>query len=143
MAQSTGALAPAQGCLSQKFSTFRRRLADNVICLFSQDREPIARQRWRGLRSGNVVKISIRPRLMPGDFAQIWGDPTWSNHGKLVRLKSQVRRSDMPPGVWWEVEAVCDQLTLVDVDTGEKTGHRGRRGVSLEKHLRRVSNLLS
>ncbi len=141
MAQRTGALAPDQGCCLQPASTteIHRRLAPNVICLFAQECEPVARQRWRGLRRGNVVSIRSRPRLMPGDLAQIWS--RGSNFGKLVRLKGFTRAKDMPPGVWWDVEAVNDSLNLSDVETGERTG-TGKCGVSLDKHLRRVSNQL-
>lgn len=141
MAQRIGALAPEQGRAQQlsQPTADRRRLAPNVVCLFAQDREPVVRQSWRGIRRGNVVSFRSRPRLMPGDLAQIWSKG--SNFGKLVRLKGFTATRDMPPGVWWDIEAVTDTLNFSDVETGERTG-TGKRGVSLDKHLRRVSNHL-
>lgn len=145
MAQRTGALAPSQGCSQPnparpRQTVSKRLLAPNVVCLFDQDRAPILNAPRRGLRRGNVIALSSRPRLKPGDLAQIWSHG--SNFGKLVRLKGYTPARDMPPGVWWDVEAVYGTLNLSDVETGERTG-TGKCGVSLDKHLRRVSNRMA
>ncbi len=88
----------------------RKVLADNVICLFDHDREPVANIRWRGRYPRVVERISAWERLSPGDYCVFWAPTetraTSKNHGVVVRL---VRRLEGWP-FKWEVKAVSREL---------------------------------
>ena len=120
----------------------RRRLAPNVVCLFQEERAPIANERRRGRFPRGVVALWSRPRLMVGDMAEICGTALPSNHGKRVRLLGRVRGTDLPGSDWWEVRTVCEPLDVRDVQDLTSTRPTGRTDQAIVQgcNLRRVSN---
>lgn len=147
MAQRTGTLAPSHGCSqpiparTQK-TVPRRLLAPNVVCLFAQNRAPIVNAPRRGRYPKNVTPISSRPRLMPGDIAQLWGDRAGMNFGKVVRIAEPVNDRTLPGGQWWRIESLFEPLDHFDVDTRKPTGTRSWKGIAEATRLRRLSNLI-
>jgi hypothetical protein len=88
----------------------RRRLAANVICLFAEDRPPVPRMRQRGRYTGNVVPIWSKPRLKPGDIAELCRGALPENHGKRVRILAREHGADLPKGDWWKIESLAGPL---------------------------------
>lgn len=117
----------------------RRRLAPNVVCLFQQDGPAIVNERRRGRFPRNVVAFRSRPRLMPGDMAEIGGAALPSNHGRRVQLLGRVWGADLPGRDWWEVQAVGEPLDVRDVGCVVPQGRCGKAIVQ-GASLRRVSN---
>ena len=119
----------------------RRRLAPNVVCLFQEERAPIANERRRGRFPRGVVALWSRPRLMIGDMAEICGTALPSNHGKRVRLLGRVRGADLPGPDWWEVRTVGEPLDVRVVGCAKAHGQHSTAIVQ-GCNLRRVSNRL-
>lgn len=66
----------------------RRRLADNVVCMFNEVRPPVAQAVGRrGRYPAIVTRLWSVPRLRPGAICIIRSDPDKDvNHGLIVRL---------------------------------------------------------
>lgn len=136
---ASAAVAAVPGWIAPKD---RRRLAPNVICMHAENRPPVFNIRRRGRYPRNVISIRSRPRLMPGDLAEICaGHP--SNLGKRVRIVERATASYLPPGEWFAIEALCAPLNGVDFDTGQLSLNVGEIVFSPAQGLRRVSNRLS
>lgn len=87
-------IAGAVTCLDTP--TTRRRLAPNIICLFSSEREPVANERRRGRLPAGIASFHKRPRLMAGDMARIHHEyPTIG--GQLMQL---IKPSPNRAGSW-------------------------------------------
>lgn len=105
----------------------RRRLAENVICLHGQDREPVANVRWRGRYPRNVVRRygwGDWGRLHPGDYCMIWNGAEgkgWRNQGRIVQLIERKRLSVDE----WYVRAINQPIHTHWVgDPDNPEGHR-------------------
>lgn len=118
--------------------TSRRRLAPNVLCLFEDDRPPVINERRRGRQPRNVTSIWSRPALKPGDYAEILRSDTASNIGKRVRVVKRCLDQQLPPGQWWEIEAVSVPIETVDATTRRPSG-KSMSCLICESVLRRVS----
>ncbi len=103
------------------FAAPRRRLAPNVFCMFAEDRPPVFNIRRHGPlpRNCNVISFASRPRLVPGDIAEIWKGGIPSNIGKKVRLIERDLSANLPPGQWWSIESIWRPLDTRDVSTGQ------------------------
>jgi len=86
----------------------RRRLADNVVALFHEDRPPVVNVRWRGRYPRVVTRLRTWSRLHAGDYCTIWGSRFADNNGKVVRLLEQDRRAPFK----WHIKAVSDALRV-------------------------------
>jgi len=112
-------------------------LPSNVISLFSDERAPVINVPRRGRLPHGVTNIRSRPRLMPGDVAEMCGKALPANHGKRVRLIC--RNTDMEaPGEFWKVEAIDQDLTTIDMITGA-VGGAYRVSNALASNLRRCA----
>lgn len=81
----------------------RRRLADNVVCMFAHERAPVANIKWRGGRyPRTVARLWTGNRLYPGAYCVLWHPKDERNHGCVVELVERDRRRvDL-----WHVRAV-------------------------------------
>lgn len=75
---------PAQHAARPK--TERRRLADNVVCMFEQDRAPVENIKWRGRYPNAIARLWARYRLYPGAYCELWHPKDKRNHGCVVQL---------------------------------------------------------
>jgi hypothetical protein len=105
---------PATDEVSAPQGTARRRLADNVVCMFGDERPPVVQQpRRAGRYPDKVALIRYRlglKRIKPGDYCCIWGGPPDSpNRGLLVRVEA-------PGENWqeWVISAVGQRIKTQD-----------------------------
>jgi hypothetical protein len=90
-------------------TTQRHRLANNVVCLFGHDKEPVANPRRRaGRYPQGVISLRMRNRILPGVYCYI---RSGVNQGCVVRVigKGQGRCE-------WEIMAVGTTLTTYAAD---------------------------
>jgi hypothetical protein len=95
-------------------TTQRHRLANNVVCLFGHDKEPVMNPRRRaGRYPQGVISLRMRNRILPGVYCYI---RSGINQGRVVRVigRGQGRCE-------WEIMAVGATLTTYDAD------HPGQR----------------
>lgn len=119
----------------------RRRLAPNVICMFEDERMPVENVRRRGRYPRNVISFNSRPRLKPGDMAELCGTVLPANMGKRVRLV-EIDSKYPSPGTWWRVIAIGSLLSTRDAETNAITNHLSDTACALSSNLRRISNRL-
>jgi hypothetical protein len=88
----------------------RRRLADNVVSMFTDERAPVVNQNRRGRLPRGVIALRRWERIHVGDYCVVWGSAASPsmNHGRLVRITARVDAS------LWDVEAVDGMLTTFD-----------------------------
>lgn len=119
----------------------RRRLADNVICLFNEGRHPVVNMRWRGRYPRNVIKrryVWTADRIHAGDFCVYWPDPdkrgSAKNEGVIVKV---IERKGYKPE--WSVRAINRPLaTHLADDPDNPAGHQDSwTAICQEKNLRR------
>lgn len=93
----------------------RRRLADNVVALFHDERPPVVNPKRRGRFPRGVVSFRRWERIRVGDYCLIWASPTSPrvNHGRMVQV---VYRVDALQDTWL-VQAVEGLLTTFDSDS--------------------------
>lgn len=130
-----GAATAPEICLATDAPHIRLRLAENVICMFADDRPPVANTnvRRRGRLPRNVLRFRIRP-LEPGDIAELCRGALPSNHGRRVRILAyNYQRGG------YDIEAVSGYLDVFDVETGELDG-QDRTSFANPNNLRRISN---
>lgn len=108
----------------------RRRLAQNVVCLFDDDRSPVANVRCRGRLPRSIVRFSMPP-LAVGDVAEIFFGGTNPNNGRQVKIVGY-----HPDDGDFCVEAMSGTLHTFDNDHNP-TG-QSRRAYCPPKKLRRV-----
>lgn len=114
----------------------RRRLAANVICLFTDDRPPVVNDctTRRGRRPRNIIRFRERP-LEIGDICELCRGAIPSNHGKLVRITGWNQKHG-----GYDVESVRGLLDVRDIETGKPDGESDTAIVA-PANLRRVSSL--
>lgn len=104
----------------------RRKLADNVVCLFSEERDPVVNIRWRGRYPPNVDRRYHWGRgwgrLHPGDYCMVWEcqellRASSKNHGALVRVLWLHKGY----GESWVVEAVDRPIHTLRVSGPDKS----------------------
>lgn len=118
----------------------RRRLADNVICLFNDDRDPVVNIRWRGRYPRNVTKRYswTADRIHVGDFCVYWPDPdrrgVAKNEGVIVKVIERKNHK-----AEWSVRAINRPLATHYVDDPDNPeGHKESwTAICKEKNLRR------
>ncbi|MCC4115329.1 hypothetical protein LLG90_08220 [Aromatoleum toluclasticum] len=64
----------------------RPHLAPNVVCMFNEERPPVQQTRTRGRYPLSIARFASRPRLMPGDIAELAAEG-WS--GRVIVLKER------------------------------------------------------
>lgn len=105
----------------------RRRLADNVVCLFPEDRPPVVQAAGRRGRYPTIVsRLSSVPRLRVGAICEIWRTDSGKNNGLIVRLLEE-EGNDL-----WFVE------TVSGVDILFSNGEFNRRALCPSGILRRT-----
>lgn len=94
-------------------SPARRRLADNVLCMFNEERPPVVQAVGRrGRYPAIVTRLWLVPRLRQGAICIIRSNPdTDVNHGIIVRLIEQHENGN------WLSEAIGNRRFVFD---GEK-----------------------
>lgn len=92
-------------------SNLRRRLAPNIVCLFSDDRPPIVNQRLRGRRPRRISSISAQPKIRPGAFCYI--RPEGRNHMKVVVVVRKLS-SDGGSVNLWHVRGCFEKIWVSD-----------------------------
>lgn len=122
----------------------RRKLAENVVCMFSEDREPIVNMRWRGRYPPNVDRRyhwgQEYDRLHSGDYCIIWPRPEsrfQGNRGIVVQLIEPDQKTPR----YWHVRAVSRpaQVRLThDPDNRDGYGERWEF-MTLNYELRRCA----
>lgn len=101
----------------------RRRLADNVVCMFDHDREPVVNiKKGPGRYPKGVERLRTWNRLHPGDYCILWKPARFeSNRGIIVRL---VEPNHRPPYGWF-VRAVSRPAKTCDsTDPDNPAGFR-------------------
>lgn len=99
----------------------RSRLADNVVCMFQHDCEPITNIRWRGRYPRKVTRWRPWDRLHAGDYCMVWLTKDKINHGCIVQLvERDKRRYDT-----WHVRAINQPIyTHWADDPDNPEGHK-------------------
>lgn len=113
-----------------------RRIGPNVIAICSDDAAPVANPKRGGHRKWPpcVSWIWSRPRICPGDFAEMTGDCVPANAGKLVQI---IRLAAVHNGeLRWIVRGVHQPLALIDPATGAVDEFR-REAPAADANLRR------
>lgn len=93
---------PAEPAQAPEQATERRRLADNVVCMFGDEREPVANMRWRGRYPRTVTRMYHHRRLYAGAYCVLWHPRDERNHGCVVQLLESALR----PREHWHVRAI-------------------------------------
>lgn len=62
----------------------RPHLAPNVVCMFDEERPPVQQTRTRGRYPRCVARLASRPRLVPGDIAEMTSEG-WSGRVMILR----------------------------------------------------------
>lgn len=103
----------------------RRRLADNVVALWSEDRTKVENIRWRGRYPRVVRRMYPWDRLHEGDYCMLWvkrDDGSFGvNHGIVVQLIERDRKE------WnnWHVKAINRPVhTYWTDDPDNPQGHK-------------------
>ena len=105
----------------------RRRLADNVVCLFPEDRSPVVQTAGRrGRYPAKVSRLESVPRLRVGAICEVLNCQPLENVGLIVRLLDVNARNE------WGIETV-DGRTIKFPD-----GSTNRRGYIHADALRRT-----
>lgn len=113
--------APAQPIHS------RRRLADNVVCLYQEDRPPVEQIRGRrGRFPACVTQIHTVPRLRIGAICEIYRTAVEHNRGIVVRIFEITQEGDIC------VESVFGR------EIHYSTGNSGKKAVVNPAMLRRT-----
>lgn len=103
-------IIPAGPAPTEPHKPSRRRLANNVVCMFAQDKEAVTNIRWRGRYPRVVTRLRFWDRLHPGDYCIFWPVLEWRgmspNEGAVIRL---IKPDESYPG-WWLVKGVHRQL---------------------------------
>lgn len=109
-----------------------RRLAPNVVRLFTDERPPVANPpRRRGRLPRNVVRFTSRPRLAIGDVCELCRGALPENHGKQVQVMG------ISADGFADIAAVSTPMETYDLATGERTGQAWRTCIRLD-NLRRI-----
>lgn len=112
----------------------RRRLAENVVCMYGEEKERVINIRWRGRFPANVVRMATRAWMKIGTVAEMHGGCLPENVGKLVRVLTNVPNENG----CIKVEAMFGNLlSTYNIDTGERTGLEKSANAEF-KNLRRV-----
>jgi len=111
----------------------RRRLAQNVVCLFAADRPPVVNARPRGRLPRGIARLEM-PSFAIGDMAEIFYGGANPNNGKQIKI---VGRN--PVDGDFCVEAMSGILHTFDKD-GKPNGSSARAQCP-PKRLRRIPRL--
>jgi hypothetical protein len=85
-------ILPAEPVANDEPKAERRRLADNVVCMFDGERAPVVNMRWRGRYPRSVTRMYTGNRLYPGVYCVLWNPIDQRNHGCIVQLIERDRR---------------------------------------------------
>ena len=131
-------ILPAEPVASEEPKAERRRLADNVVCMFAQEREPVATMRWRGRYPRVVTRMHTGNRLRPGSYCVLWHPKDPRNHGCVVQLIERDRRN----ANHWHVRAISHPIYVHWVDEPDNPdGHRQSwRCLTSSSSLRRCAS---
>lgn len=95
-------ILPAEPVANTQPKVERRRLADNVVCMFDGEHEPVVNMRWRGRYPRVVTRMHTGKRLRPDSYCVLWHPKDPRNHGCVVQLIERDRRN----ANHWHVRAI-------------------------------------
>ena len=109
----------------------RRHLAQNVVCMFDDDRQPVANARRRGRLPRSVTRFIIPP-FFAGEVVEIFYPGGNPNNGKLVKVLGYVPRENE-----FDVEALNGMIHTFDEHHNPVGQHK--TATAPGRNLRRIA----